>query len=72
VIFVIGFLALFGAAGVAAVGLVWSGHDSRSLLSRKEWQLCAKLVGIVLLLLVLIQLEIAAALPAGQFIYGRF
>jgi hypothetical protein len=65
-------LALFGVLGVAVVGVFLARRRVASLLTRAEWIVLLKLVGIVLFLFLLYLVKITRGFPAEMFIYGRF
>ncbi len=44
----------------------------RNYLTAREWRICLKLIGVVVLALLLIFTNIAVEFPAEKFIYGRF
>jgi hypothetical protein len=65
---------LFAALMVAVLVAVAVIFRERlgNVLTRREWTVFAKLVGIVVMALLLIFTSIAVEFPAQQFIYGRF
>ena len=44
----------------------------KNYLTVREWRICFKIIGIVVLALLLIFTNIAVEFPAEKFIYGRF
>ena len=67
------FLVAFMAALVVVGGAGWLGRQRvASLLTRREWVLLGKLLGIVVMLFLLLLVKISREFPAEMFIYGRF
>ena len=56
---------------LAACALIFR-RRLKSLLTRREWHIFFKLVGILALGLLLVFTSIAVEFPAEKFIYGRF
>ncbi len=69
VFLLLGLLAFLVITG--AIGLVLRAQIA-NLLTRREWALLAKIVGIVGMLFLLYLVKISRAFPPEMFIYGRF
>lgn len=70
------FAGAYGAALLVILLLIGAAArlqgSSRALLTRLEWLLVAKLFGIVLLLLMLMQADVHSGQSVATLIYGRF
>lgn len=69
VFLLLGLLAFLVITG--AIGIVLRAQIA-NLLTRREWALLAKIVGIVGMLFLLYLVKISRAFPPEMFIYGRF
>jgi hypothetical protein len=65
-------IALIALAGVGALTAFLLRARIGRLLTRREWIVLGKIVGIVLFLFLLLLMKLARDFPAEMFIYGRF